>query len=600
MCGILGTLKYDPFSSCVKLDPVALGALQARGPDGQGLWEGRGIAMGMRRLAINGLKNGQQPFFNEDRSVVAVANGEIYNYVELRAELQKRGHQFQGDSDCEVMVHLYEEKEEKFASEMAGMFACGIWDQKKRKLILARDRMGEKPLYLHRRSGELSFASEIRALCRLAKARCSLDASALAEFLLFEYVHDPKTPIEGVSKLAPGTCLTVEADSGRETVYTYWDFPGSSPCGGNPEEDIRAALEMASRQILRSERPVAVALSGGLDSGLVLALAAKSAGQIGGLRSITVGYPGRPEMDEREPAKRLAEELGVEHHEVEISTESVVNGFQGLVDASDDLLADIAAHGYFALSQKSSEMGAPVLLMGQGGDELFWGYSWVRETAQRMSEAAHGRTGGWIDMLLGKGTAFYANSPEIQRAKRTLPLFSEMPSFGNVFRSAGKGWDKPEDPAGLRVTRMISRTYLLANGLPLADRLGMAHSVEARQLLLDHRLWEKVLGHRAATPDQFLPPKSWLKNVARDILPAWWLDRPKRGFAPPSKEWKRAILQKHGALLFGGAWAESGLLPERWIRRVMTLGQTKARHTDMAYKLLVGECWMRNIRKYCV
>jgi len=555
--------------------------------------------MGMRRLAINGLKNGQQPFFNEDRSVVAVANGEIYNYVELRKELQKRGHQFQGDSDCEVMVHLYEEKEEKFVSELAGMFACAIWDQKKRKLVLARDRMGEKPLYLHRRTGELCFASEIRALCRLAKARYSLDASALAEFLLFEYVHDPKTPIEGITKLAPGTCLSVEADSGRETVYTYWDFPGSSACGFNPEEDIRAALEMASRQILRSERPVAVALSGGLDSGLVLALAAKSAGQVGGLRSITVGYPGRPEMDEREPAKRLATELGVEHHEVEISTEAVVNNFSKLVDASDDLLADIAGQGYFALSQKSSEMGAPVLLMGQGGDELFWGYSWVRETAQRMSETAHRRTSGWIDMLLGKRKAFYNDSPEIQRARRTLPIFSEMPSFGSIFQSAGKEWDRPDDPAGLRITRMISRTYLLANGLPLADRFGMAHSVEARQLLLDHRLWDKVLAHRVATPDQFLPPKAWLKNVAREILPAWWLDRPKRGFAPPGKEWKRAILQKHGALLFGGAWAESGLLPEHWVRRVMKLGQSKARFTDMTYKLLVGECWMRNIRKYC-
>jgi asparagine synthase (glutamine-hydrolysing) len=332
---------------------------------------------------------------------------------------------------------------------------------------------------------------------------------------------------------------------------------------------------------------------------LVLALAAKSAGQTGGLRSITAGYPGKPEMDERDPAKRLAKELGVEHHEVEISTEAVVDNFSTLIDASDDLLADIAGQGYFALSQKSSEMGAPVLLMGQGGDELFWGYSWVRETAQRMSEPAHGRTGGWIEMLLGRENSFYANSPEIQRAKRTLPLFSKMPSFGNIFRSAGKEWDRPEDPAGLRITRMISRTYLLANGLPLADRLGMAHSVEARQLLLDHRLWEKVLSHRMAAPDQFLPPKAWLKNVAREILPAWWLDRPKRGFAPPGKEWKRAILQKHGALLSGGAWAESGLLPERWIRRVMTLGQNKARYTDMAYKLLVGECWMRNIRKYC-
>jgi len=599
MCGILGTLKFNSLDSLVQLPSSAFKALEARGPDGQGAWEGRGIAMGMRRLAINGLKNGQQPFFNEDRSVVAVANGEIYNYVELRTELQKRGHQFQGDSDCEVMVHLYEEKGEKFVSEMAGMFACAIWDQKKRKLVLARDRMGEKPLYLFRRGGELSFASEIRALCRLTKAGYSLDASALAEFLLFEYVHDPKTPIEGITKLAPGTCLTVEGDSGRETVHAYWDFPSSCPIGIKPEEDVRGSLEIASREILRSERPIAVALSGGLDSGLVLALAAKSAGQTGGLRSITVGYPGKPEMDEREPAKRLAEELGVEHHEVEISTQAVVDNFSALVDACDDLLADIAGQGYFALSQKSSEMGAPVLLMGQGGDELFWGYSWVRETAQRMSEATHGRTGGWIEMLLGRGNSFYANSPEIHRARRTLPLFSKMPSFGNIYRSSGKEWDRQADPAGLRITRMISRTYLLANGLPLADRLGMAHSVEARQLLLDHRLWDKVLAHRAATPDQFLPPKTWLKNVAREILPEWWLDRPKRGFAPPGKEWKRAILQKHGALLWGGAWAESGLLPERWIRRVMTLGQTKARYTDMAYKLLVGECWMRNIRKYC-
>ena len=135
MCGILGTLKFGGIDSLIQLPSSAFKALETRGPDGQGVWEGRGIAMGMRRLAINGLKNGQQPFFSEDRSVVAVANGEVYNYVELRTELQKRGHQFQGDSDCEVMVHLYEEKGEKFVSEMAGMFACAIWDQNKRCLL---------------------------------------------------------------------------------------------------------------------------------------------------------------------------------------------------------------------------------------------------------------------------------------------------------------------------------------------------------------------------------------------------------------------------------------------------------------------------------
>lgn len=248
------------------------------------------------------------------------------------------------------------------------MFAAALWDRPKKRLLLARDRLGEKPLYLSVRKDGIFFASEIRALLRLLGGLPEPDLSAWAEFLLFEYIHDPRTPFQGVVKLEPGTVRIFEGANLQERRHVYWNFPLRSPIeGARPEDDIGNCLQVASRQILRSERPVAVALSGGLDSGLVLALStrAREGGQA--LRAITVGYPGKPEMDERDPAQRLAREFGIPHHTVELSEDAVVRDFPDLINDSDDLLADIAAPGYRALAKASHELGSPVLLMGQGG-----------------------------------------------------------------------------------------------------------------------------------------------------------------------------------------------------------------------------------------
>ena len=560
----------------------------------------------MCRLAINGLKSGHQPFFNEDKSVVAIVNGEIYNYLELREALQVRGHRFQGDSDCEVLIHLYEEHGPDFPSEVAGMFAVALWDSKKKLLFLARDRLGEKPLYWASRQEGIYFASEIRALFQLLGDVPPADLSAWTEFLLFEYVHDPATPFQGISKLEPGT-VRIFSVSGQSRSHTFWDFPGRQPDPGSvPEQDVGQCLEQASRQILRSERPVAVALSGGMDSGLVLALAVQARGGGEGLQAITIGYPGKPEMDEREAARRLAQELGVRHHTVELSVEEVVEDFPRMVQDCDDLLADIAAPGYRAVARASQRIGAPVLLMGQGGDELFWGYRWVRETAQKLA-VGQGTAPReilrdtvcwqkWTARLEARKFFLYRRSLEVSQALRGLPVRGMLPPWRQSARRAGQRWDDQNQEAGCRVTRLIARSYLLANGLPLADRLGMAFSVEARQLFLDHRLWETVLGHRGQTPDYFLAPKAWLKGWACHRLPAWWLNLPKRGFTPPAQAWKRAVVARYADWLEKGWWVESGLVSARWIRQVVALSGSKARYADMAYKLLVGEVWMQKIR----
>lgn len=434
------------------------------------------------------------------------------------------------------------------------------------------------------------------------------DLSAWAEFLLFEYVHDPRTPFQGITKLEPGTVGIFEGANLQERSHVYWNFPLHAPIEGTrPKDDIGNCLELGSRQILRSERPVAVALSGGMDSGLVLALAARTRERGQGLQAITVGYPGKPEMDEREAAQKLAREFGIPHHTVELSEGEVVQDFSDLVNESDDLLADIAAPGYRALAKASHELGAPVLLMGQGGDELFWGYRWVRESAQALGIADGSapedeiREIPWTQQILARweaGRFFpYCRSEEVARALKVLPWMGGRFNSHKLRRQAARVWDHPELPAGLRVTGLIARSYLLANGLPLADRLGMAHSVEARQLFLDHRPWETVLGHRQKSPDFFLPPKAWLKNWARLHLPSCWLERPKRGFTPPAQKWKRAVTAKYASLLERGWWEESGLVSRNWIQKVVKLAPRKARYADMAYKLLVGEMWMRTIRQ---
>jgi asparagine synthase (glutamine-hydrolysing) len=373
MCGIAGVIGAEPLNATHQERALRMSdRLIHRGPDGAGIFLRPHAILAMRRLSIIDLSTGWQPLYNEDKSLALIANGEIYNFVELRRRLQSDGHRFMSGSDAEVILHLYEEYGENCVHHLRGMFAFALWDESRQCLFLARDRMGEKPLYLYEKNGLLYFASELKALLGTGAVEFCLNPSAIYQYFHFQYVPEPMTPIKGIRKLAAATRMTIRPRPWSVTESVYWRMEDAQPLDSEPVSTIRAELERVSELIVRSDVPVGVALSGGLDSGATAALAARA--YPGRLTAFTVGYEGRPRYDERRKAKAIADHLSIPLHEVEITTADMVSAFPSLVFRADDPIADIAGYGYDAVMQIARKHNIPVMLGGQGGDELFWGY----------------------------------------------------------------------------------------------------------------------------------------------------------------------------------------------------------------------------------
>lgn len=634
MCGIAGFVSREPLGP----EADALGArmlrtMVHRGPDGEGSFRSDHAWLGMRRLSIIDLEGGWQPLFNEDKSLVLVANGEIYNYVELREGLRARGHVFRTGSDCETIVHLYEEHGDDCVRHLRGMFAFALWDAGRRRLLLARDRMGEKPLYLHEREGMLCFASELQTLLETGVAPFEIDPPAVDLFLHYGYVPEPMTPVRGVTKLPAGHVLSVAAPDWMPRRKCYWHMTDAPVIEGDPADAVEAQLQDIGRLIIRSDVPVGVALSGGLDSSLITALAAKYSPQQ--LQAFTVGYEGSVESDERADARRFAGHLDIPWHEVVLSTREVVSGFPDLVGKTDDPIADIAGYGYYAVMRAARDHGVPVMLQGQGGDELFWGYGWVREAAARahLKAASLARGRGafgdywraelppsrtvrdvrrWFKKFCGLRPAsaklrddlrspvhelpFYNLNNEFRAADAMAPqLYSRAYAEGlperhaaHLFTAAGL-WDDIDTA----VTRLICDTYLVENGLAQGDRLSMASSVELRLPLLDYRLVETVIGLRKARPDHADPPKQLLRKVASRFMPEWVLQRRKRGFSPPVESWLTGIHERWGADLADGVLVGNGILDRRKVEAMAGAPPRRGPARNVWFSLVVLETWCR-------
>jgi len=635
MCGISGIVTRAPTSPEQRSLVARLSAAQVhRGPDGAGEYADAHTHLAARRLSIIDLEGGAQPLHNEDESVALVANGEIYNFVELRAQLESRGHRFRTGGDCEVIVHLYEEFGLKFVDHLRGMFALALWDKRRRRLVLARDRMGEKPLYLRERDGQLVFASELKALVRAGAVPFELDAEAVNLYFHYQYVPEPKTALKGVRKLDAAHLLVVDVDQWRVSEECYWRMEDAPPLAGDPGELIRERLEEVSGLVMRSDVPVGVALSGGLDSSAVAALAARA--RPGAVSAFSVGYEGRPESDERADAEDLARQLGLPFREVELTTREIVAFFPELNYWRDDPIADISGHGYYAVMRLARGHGVPVMLQGQGGDELFWGYPQLRQAALESlrKNSARGRSGpralaryvsptapqtlsrselsawardlggarsGWRQFQSHRASPpnrmiFYDASPDFRSAARGI-----YPYYGQRFVEELNGRDAAEmftfegpwPDVEATLTRLVCATYLRENGITQGDRLGMASSVEMRLPLADHKLVETVVGLRKTNSDVRLSPKTWLKAAVKDLLPAGVLDRPKRGFAPPTREWHDALFAAYGDSLRDGHLTRSGVLSreggDTFARGEFPAGAT----CPLSFKALVLEQWCR-------
>jgi asparagine synthase (glutamine-hydrolysing) len=637
MCGISGYINRREITPGDIARVAAMSrALVHRGPDDSGEFSATHVALAARRLSIIDLAGGGQPLYNADRSLVLIANGEIYNHMELRRRLEARGHRFSTESDCEAILHAYAEFGTECVKHLRGMFAFALWDGGRRRLVLARDPMGEKPLYLYERDGQLLFASEMKALLRSGAVAFELDPEAVNLYFHYQYVPEPKTALKGVRKLDAAHTLVVEVEPWRVEESCYWRMEDAPPVEGDAPALIREQLEEVSELVTRADVPVGVALSGGLDSSAVAALAARH--RPGALHAFSVGYPGRPEgLDERDDARALALHLGLPFHEVEVETREVVEFFPQLNYWRDDPVADYSGHAYYAVMRRAREESVPVMLQGQGGDELFWGYPQLRQAALDSldKESLHGGNlraplryispgvpaslsrrslSTWARDLGGARSGlrrmrehraspagrlvFYDLSPDFHAATvETGALYGE--AFAEQLTDGGANelftLPLPWPRVDVTLTRLVSDTYLRANGVAQGDRLAMASSVEMRLPLLDRALVETVVGLRKARTDVRLPPKAWLKRAVKGVLPDWVLERPKRGFAPPVVEWHAALFAAHGESLCDGYLVQSGVL-NREGAALLARGSFPAGLTSpLSFKALVLEQWCRRM-----
>jgi asparagine synthase (glutamine-hydrolysing) len=640
MCGIAGVLaaRGGPAEADRRALAAALGRLCHRGPDDAGSFADAGVLLGHRRLSILDLSAaGHQPMASPGGRFVLTFNGEIYNYLELRAELAGHGFAFHTGTDTEVLLAAFERWGRGCLARLRGMFAFALWDREARTLFLARDRVGEKPLYWWRDGERFAFASELRALLELVPARPALSPDAVDQFLHWQYVVEPDTLLQGVRRLPAGHTLTVGPGAWGAAPEAYWRMEDAEPLERDPVEALGSVLEEAVGLTLRSDAPVGVALSGGLDSGVIAAIAARGRD---GISAFTVGYPGARDFDERAQAAALARALGIPWHAAELSTDAFAAFFPALVAAQDEPIADLAAYGHFAVARLAAEHGVKVLLTGIGGDELFFGYPWVREALRlsRLKLALREGAGAGRRSLARAKRAVVAGPAVNVVANRRFPagwrdrvhrfldagkLDLEHPGEW-VFQQLDYHWAPAErftralyprafrarlspraayaplrglgagvEPA-VAVARLLFDTWLVCNCLDLGDRVSMASSVEARIPLLDARLVETVIGlWKGGRGGDAAGHKLWLRAVARRWLPPEVLDRPKRGFVTPTAEWMAAVNARHGPRLDGGALVQAGVLDGGRVRRWLARPPAGLHRSFFQYKLTLLELWTR-------
>lgn len=637
MCGIAGILSRTLVKEA-KLE-ISLKALAHRGPDNQGIWNDDYIHLGHTRLSILDLSPlGHQPMSYQDGRFVITFNGEIYNYIEIRAELAAKGYSFVSQTDTEVLLASYAHWGTQCLDKLRGMFAFAIWDRTAKKLFLARDRTGEKPLYYWFNDNEFYFTSELKALLKLLPQVPALDPIAIDLYLHYQYVPEPRTPLIGVYKLAAAHYLLITCEDWQIVQERYWSFAHIQAIEGDPIKLIRQELNQVIDLTLRSDVPVGIALSGGLDSGGIAALAAPK--YKNKLQALSIGYEGRPPCDERTQAAELAQWLGLEFRDIELRTTDLVDFFPELVRSIDDPIADIAAYGHFAVTQLAAHLGIKVILSGLGGDELFWGYAWVLDALLLAEKKLnfYSNLGNFQDDFLRLEwlTQFpsyirFANSPKIPSfLRKTLqqglemsnaaPWYPQQMPFYNVRLDFRHAWyhrqhlytkefleqlpaRNPYQPFVVpnewtdipnQICQLVFDTWLVSNCLSLGDRTSMASGVEVRIPLLDYKLIELVMGLRKAQPDYKYGQKYWLRSVLQDVLPEKVIQREKRGFEPPYGEWIKALLEKYGQFVVEGYLVQLGFFKSEYIEKLF---KNYRENYTIVYKLIFLEMWYQWIRE---
>jgi asparagine synthase (glutamine-hydrolysing) len=608
-------------------------ALAARGPDGEGFHVGGPVGLGHRRLAIIDLAGGHQPLYSEDGDVAVVVNGEIYNFELLRLDLIRLGHRFKTRSDSEVIVHGYEAWGDGVVDKLEGMFALAVWDAKARKLLLARDRMGEKPLYWAQTAGGgLAFASELRALRHAPGIDSEIDPSSLARYLVYEYVPAPATMLRGVKKLEPGTRLVVRA-GGDPVVSRYWELPLPAEADASREHNAERAaadlldeLRRSVRERLVSDVPLGVFLSGGIDSSTVAALAAEVRGR--DLDTFAIGFED-PSFDESSEARRVARHIGSRHHEQRLSPAVLLDLLPRVGQLLDEPIGDASIVPTHLLA-RFARKHVTVALGGDGGDELFAGYPTFQaerlagaifDDAPRLVGRAAALLGGAALRALPVSTGYMsidfklrqflkgAQTDPIRRHQAWLASFLPADALAALAPEAARAaaaapeelWDVVDnrmaacpahDPRD-RLVYFYARGYLGDGVLTKVDRATMAVGLEARAPLLDTRVMALACRIDPSLRLRGMTTKYLLKRAMRGILPDSTLDRKKQGFAMPIGGWLRKDLRPLlDDMLSARRLAASGLFSPKPIRRLVDEHVAgRADHRKPLWTLLAFMLW---------
>jgi asparagine synthase (glutamine-hydrolysing) len=620
MCGIAGVVSATRESDITEaLVHHMCEQIVYRGPDDEGIHVADGAGLGMRRLSIIDLSGGHQPVFNEDRSAWIVYNGEIYNFPELRPELEKRGHRFYTKSDTEVIIHLYEEMGADCVQKLRGMFALAIYDKTKRKLVLARDRMGKKPLHYALLKDKLYFASEIKSILAVAPELAEINSQGLLEYLYYGYVPDPITAFTGIQKLPPGHIL--EFENGKIKIRQYWDLPAYNTHVPKSEEECLEELEHrlleATRIRLISDVPLGAFLSGGIDSSTVVALMARASS--GPVKTFSIGFS-KDDFNEAKYARMVARKFGTDHHEM-ILEPNVVETVEHLTTSLEEPFGDSSMLPTYYVSEMARQH-VTVALSGDGGDEIFAGYDRYRIHSNRrfFEYIPEWARRFYRDRLFpltplsmkGRKFSYNVSLPWRERYVDGLsfvPAFErDAPLLSDDFRQILRQSDDPQNvllryfakaPARDPVSELLyvdTKTYMVGDILTKVDRMSMLNSLEVRVPMLDHKFIEWVTGLPPEWKLRGSTQKYILRKLAERVgVPLEALNRPKQGFALPLVHWMRHELKDVLMILLEPRSLQRGYFEADGIRLLMDDHLRRGRDvTGRIWRLLMFELWHRN------
>lgn len=621
MCGIHGIYRFDGQVVAPDMLSAMGNVTRHRGPDDEGMHIDGSCGIAMRRLSIIDLAGGHQPLSNVDQTLWLVCNGEIYNYRELRTELQAKGYHFKTGSDSEVLLHLYDAEGDDFVLRLNGMFDFALWDVRRRRLLIGRDRIGVKPLYVMQDGQRLAFATEAKALLALPGVSAELNRSVVASYLHLGYVAAPDCIFKGIRKLPPATLLAIENDQVRE--WRYWRLPERIDQGLSEREwveRVRVQLEDSVRMQMVSDVPIGAFLSGGVDSSAVVGFMAKHSSQP--IRTYAIGFTGGEAealYNELPYARRVAELFGTQHREIVVRPD-VVSLLPKLLWHMDEPLSDTAFITTFLVSEFARQ-DVKVILSGVGGDELFGGYrrylgehyaqqyqrlpGWLRRSAASIAgRLPADRHSGLLNTLrLAKGFLASAEMNADDRYRSYLQVL-DRETVSALLMQPDAAQNDPLDVAFAgagtqdalnRMFAVDAETQLPDDLLMLTDKMSMAVSLECRVPLLDHQLVELAASMPAAIKVRGGRLKHVLKESLSDLLPNDILDRKKRGFGTPMGAWlKKELAPLLRRLLAPDVVQRRGLFRQPVVDRLVADHEAnRIDGTDALLALMNLEIWSR-------